>query len=77
MLRALLGASLPRAFVVALAVSVPLGVAYAKPNNGNSEVLNCGDPDNKCNSASNVDPDWRPIVTPVRHANLQHKRLAG
>ncbi len=47
MLPSLFGASLPRALVVALLVLLPLGVAHAKPNNGNSEVLNCGDPDNK------------------------------
>ena len=39
---------MPRSlFVVALAVILSLGVAHAKPDNGNSEILNCGDPDNK------------------------------
>ena len=30
-----------------------------------------------CDSASNVDPDRRRVVTPVPHANRQRKRPVG
>jgi len=46
MRRSLFGASLARAAIVILTAILPLGIAHAA-NNGNSEILNCGDPDNK------------------------------